>query len=114
MTSEDAYFRHLGRLRRALGQGERLPDYLTAESQHVTDEIRERARLVRDAVLAGDIDALRRESMELAGAGFSRDGDEEDADVPELKAARDEVLRKRKGDDVCDERGEDRGSDSPK
>lgn len=105
MTSENAYFRQLARLRQALEQGNELPDYLMPEAQKVTDDIRARALEARDAVLRGDVEALRERSAGLAAAGFDRDAEKSEEDVPELNAAREE-LRGEGSTDEDDEQAE--------
>ena len=114
MTSQDAYFRQLAKLRQVLDETEVLPDYLLLESQEVTEDTREVARQVRDAVLRGDIKAVREASIGLAAAGFDRSAEQDVENVPELDAARSELLERR-GRRECDEdsQGELDGSSDP-
>ena len=110
MTSDDAYFRRLARLRQALEHWDVLPNYLMPEAQEVTDDIRARAQEVRDAVLRGDIDALRECSAGLAAAGFDRDAEKSEQEVPELDAAREEL----RGGGDADEDDEQAESSRPR
>lgn len=113
MTSDDIYFRQLARLRQALEQGDELPDYLRPEAQEVTQDTRERARHAREALLRGDIDALREQAHGFAAAGFDRDVEKLEEEIPELDAAREEVLREAGGPSDDEEQGEpDRAGDT--
>lgn len=103
MTSDDIYFRQLARLRQALEQGDELPDYLRPEAQEVTQDTRDRARQAREAVLRGNIDALREQAHGFATAGFDRDAEKLEEEIPELDAAREEVQREAEGADDDEE-----------
>lgn len=108
MTVEGSYFRDLARLRaaleRALAGEDPLPDYLTSDGQPVSDGVRAQVERVRDALVRGDVELLRRSSAALAAQGFDRDGgfdrdrDADGGDVPELDAARRRVLRRARGE----------------
>lgn len=113
MTPDDIYFRQLAQLRQALEQGDELPDYLRPEAQEVTQDTRDRVRHAREAILRGDIGALREQAQGFAAAGFDRDAEKLEEEIPELDVAREEVLREAEGTDDDEEQGEpDRAGDT--
>ena len=101
MTSQDAYFRQLAKLRKVLDETAVLPGYLLPESQDITNETRELARRAREAVLRGDLACLRESSAGLAAAGFDRNADVDIESLPELEIAREKLneRRRRRGND---------------
>ena len=114
MTSEREYFKDLAKLRLLLDKSQcedaDLPTDLMAEHQVVTDEIRARAGVVREAFLRGDRAAFAEADCGLSFAGFNRSSDEPAVDVPELDDARDRVKKRlSEGDNVQEDDASDTG-----
>lgn len=100
MTDHDSsYRRDLRRLRRlfdaALQCGE-LPAALQPENITPEDEDVERAAALRETLMSGDLDALRRESASATSACGLNRGPQElpDLPIPELDEARERVRRR--------------------
>lgn len=114
MTFDQDYRLEVARLRAALNQAEELPAFMQPDAQVVTETIAERARSVRDAILRGDLSALRDLSSEqLAAAGFNRSEADPSQDIPELDAAREEIKQERRRRAIDDDEfgGQDRQDD---
>ena len=121
MTSRDDYFTDLARIRRLLERSlcgdVVLPDELLPENQTITADIRAQASAARAAFVSGDREAFLEASCGRSMAGFDRDSDCADVEVPELDEARDRVkkrLSERENGPENDDSGSgDCESDSP-
>ena len=111
MSDDSETIRQLRRrLEKELLSNQPLPEFLEVDDSEVTDDVLRRAAKVRDTVLRGDLEAVRRVMAEnQRDAVLHRKAGEPDERIEELEEAEERVRRRieknRKEDDDAERDG---------